>query len=472
MGDFSTFLYGKKLRKFQQLPSLIILLFVVEIFLQISGYILEPVFAQENEGQVYIVQLDDTLWKVAEKYFGDGNYFDQIVAATHAKHAVDPTFTLIEDPNLIFSGSKLWIPSSATLATVRGSDSNEKLAPESSTTDTDSANVQPSTTTEIAGQGPDGHIAFSFWNDSPDRCTYEINVIDVNACLTSADACQANRRIFSLNNASEPALSPDGERLAFRGWGGIPEKYNDDQLDHPYFNCAAPRAERHLGHTTLDGVGYQETGIYYEDSHPDWSPNGERLLFDTGRNGDGLVRIMAISADGSYEEDLRIAGQQPSWAPDSDRFVYRGCDLTGNRCGLWLARALPVQAWDLGINMVGPLFEEVSVAHPDWSPVSDEIVYQSPVNGSWDLYLINADGSGQRSLTSDSSIEGLPVWSPDGQWIAYLSDAEGNWGIWIIRADGSERHLLFPFDGGIFTPHPIVPYFNRDWLDEQISWSR
>jgi hypothetical protein len=57
-------------------------------------------------------------------------------------------------------------------------------------------------------------------------------------------------------------------------------------------------------------------------------------------------------------------------------------------------------------------------------------------------------------------------------WIAYLSDVDDNWGIWIIRADGSERRLLFPFDGGVFTPQPITPYFGRDWIDEQISWSR
>jgi Tol biopolymer transport system component len=188
--------------------------------------------------------------------------------------------------------------------------------------------------------------------------------------------------------------------------------------------------------------------------------------------GDDITRIMAMSADGTYEEDLRIAGQQPSWAPDNDRFVYRGCDITGNRCGLWLARAIPLQAWDLGKNMIGPLLQEPEAAHPDWSPVGDQIVYQSPKSGSWDLYLINADGSNQRQLTNDPALEGLPAWSPDGQWLAYLSNAGGNWGIWLIRADGSQRQLLFAFDGGTFNPKPITPYFSRDWLDEQISWSR
>jgi len=146
--------------------------------------------------------------------------------------------------------------------------------------------------------------------------------------------------------------------------------------------------------------------------------------------------------------------------------------LTGNRCGLWLARAIHVEAWNLGINLLGPVLEETEAAHPDWSPVGAQIVYQSPASGSWDLYVINADGSNNRQLTNGPGIEGLPVWSPDGEWIAYLSNADGNWGIWAIRADGSERHLLFPSDGGIFTPKTVTPYFGRDWLDEQISWGR
>ena len=127
--------------------------------------------------------------------------------------------------------------------------------------------------------------------------------------------------------------------------------------------------------------------------------------------------------------------------------------------------------------MIAPVIEDDRAAHPDWSPVSDLIVYQSPQNGSWDLYLVNADApagpQGPRPLTDDPGIEGLPSWSPDGQWITYLSDAGGNWGIWIMRADGSERHLLFPFDGGGFVPpEPVEPYGRRDWIDEQTSWSQ
>jgi hypothetical protein len=431
---------------------------LLSLVLLAGGYFSAPaVLAQEQDGQVYIIQANDTLWKVAEKYLGDGHRFSEIIAATNAKHAADASFLLIQDPNIIVSGAKLWLPAAGALLPA-------ETQPAQPSAPVEMAEAQQSL---VAATGPSGHIAFSFWNNAPNRCTYEINVIDVPACLKDGAACQANRRIFVLNNVSEPALSPDGTRLAFRGWG------EPTSEDSPYKDCAKALPARYLANTTLDGTELRGTGGFWEDSHPDWSPDGKRLLFDTGRNGDGIIRILLINADGSGEEDLRIAGQQPSWAPDNARFVYRGCDLTGNRCGLWLARAIPAKPWETGFNMLGPVLEEPEAAHPDWSPVGDQIVYQSSLGGSWDLYVINADGSGKRQLTSDAGIEGLPAWSPDRQWIAYLSDAGGNWGIWLIRADGSERRQLFAYDGGIYKiPKVVEPYFTRDWLDEQISWSK
>lgn len=405
--------------------------------------------AQGEDGQAYVVEANDTLWKIAQKLLGDGNQFEAIVAATNAKHAQDSSFTLIQDPGQLVAGSKLWIPAS-TFNPAAGTQ-----APSST------QSVQTSSSV------PTGHIAFSFWNNAPNRCTYEINVIDVQSCRQDAAACQANRRVFTLNNVSEPALSPDGTRLAFRGWGDPPTE------DNPFYGCAPAVKARYLANTTLDGTELRGTGGFWEDSHPDWSPDGKRLLFDTSRNGDGITRILLINADGSDEEDLRIAGQQPSWAPDNERFVYRGCDVSGNRCGLWLAKALPAKPWETGFNLLGPVLQEAAAAHPDWSPVSEQIVYQSPAGGSWDVYTIKADGSGQRQLTDEASIEGLPVWSPDGQWLAYLADAGGTWGIWIMRADGTERQQLFSYDGGSYTlPAIAEPYNVRDWLDEQISWSK
>jgi TolB protein len=53
-----------------------------------------------------------------------------------------------------------------------------------------------------------------------------------------------------------------------------------------------------------------------------------------------------------------------------------------------------------------------------------------------ELYVVNADGSGQRRLTSISSLE-TPSWSPDGRRIAFRRQAGGKSGIYVVSTDGS-----------------------------------
>jgi dipeptidyl aminopeptidase/acylaminoacyl peptidase len=74
------------------------------------------------------------------------------------------------------------------------------------------------------------------------------------------------------------------------------------------------------------------------------------------------------------------------------------------------------------------------------------IAFESTRNGSSDIYVKAADGTGVRQLTSSPSAEVDPAWSPDGRRIAYSGDesAEGHQNIWVMNADGSGKVLLTP----------------------------
>jgi TolB protein len=76
---------------------------------------------------------------------------------------------------------------------------------------------------------------------------------------------------------------------------------------------------------------------------------------------------------------------------------------------------------------------------PNWSPDGTKIVFYSERNGQpADLFVINADGTGERQLTHTPAAEGYPSWSPDGRRIAYEADSpDGSFDVYVMNADGS-----------------------------------
>jgi Tol biopolymer transport system component len=104
------------------------------------------------------------------------------------------------------------------------------------------------------------------------------------------------------------------------------------------------------------------------------------------------------------------------------------------------------QIYVIGSNGVG----EVSVTQgakasdgPAWSPDGTKIAFSSNRDGNWEIYVMNADGSGATRLTINRSADdGSPTWSPDGTKIAFHSDRTGNYEIYVMNADGSSQTNL------------------------------
>ena len=76
---------------------------------------------------------------------------------------------------------------------------------------------------------------------------------------------------------------------------------------------------------------------------------------------------------------------------------------------------------------------------PVWSPDGKQIAFSSKRDGSWQVYVMNADGTNVRRLTTGSANNDYPAWSPDGNYIAFSSTREGrNFDIYVMDAfDGS-----------------------------------
>jgi YD repeat-containing protein len=81
---------------------------------------------------------------------------------------------------------------------------------------------------------------------------------------------------------------------------------------------------------------------------------------------------------------------------------------------------------------------------PRWSPNGSKILFQSdrddPVNGYNDVYAMNADGTGQARLTASANDDCGPSWSPDGSKIVFQSLRDGqHYQVYSMNADGTNQ---------------------------------
>ena len=75
--------------------------------------------------------------------------------------------------------------------------------------------------------------------------------------------------------------------------------------------------------------------------------------------------------------------------------------------------------------------------NPSWSPDGKMIAFITARDGNGEIYIMNADGSGQTNLTNSPANDYAPSWSPDGKKIAFWSANEGNSEIYFMNIDGS-----------------------------------
>ena len=190
-----------------------------------------------------------------------------------------------------------------------------------------------------------------------------------------------------------------------------------------------------------------------------------RIALTTDRQGDS--EIYAMDADGTHVRRLtRTRGFDGfgSYSPDGRKLLYYR-----NEGGVWVMNA----------NGTGKRNLTPASAHNSpggWSPDSRKIVFSSNRDGNGELYVMNADGSGQRILlTSPSSEEYAGPWSPDGKTILLGSDRDRNWEIYAADADGKNlRNLTHSpgidgrFDGMLWSPDSrrILFASTRDTRDD------
>ncbi len=108
----------------------------------------------------------------------------------------------------------------------------------------------------------------------------------------------------------------------------------------------------------------------------------------------------------------------------------------GGTFGIYQVRLGPVPS-------LTPLAADGSISlQPVFSPDRTRIAFTSNRSGSFDIYVMDADGGAPRRLTSDPGTENDPAWTPDGTRIVYTTAAGAKAQIAVVGIDGAGARVL------------------------------
>ena len=222
-----------------------------------------------------------------------------------------------------------------------------------------------------------------------------------------------------------PTWSPDGTRIAF---GRITFAVNKSQIY--IMNADGSNATRITNNSA-------------NDRQPAWSPDGTKIAFVSDRDGNEEIYVM--NADGSNQTRLTTNASfdiDPAWSPDGTKIVFA---TTRDFPGIAGNIADGFEVYTMGADGNNPLRltnNSSSDAQPSWSRDGTRIAFASQRDGLPVVYLMNTDGTNQVSITQSTTLDSQgPQWSPDGTTIAFFSlnrvSQSNDFEVFLMNADGS-----------------------------------
>ena len=211
-----------------------------------------------------------------------------------------------------------------------------------------------------------------------------------------------------LPGDGDPAVSPDGSRLAFS-------------------SARTGNREIYVADTTTGELRRLTASRTLDDRKPAWSPDGRRIVWQTGAAGRD-ADLFVMRADGLGKRPLAVAAGDdidPAWSPDGTRIAF-----ASNRSGgydLWLVPSAGGEATPL-LDLPG------ATRAPAWSPDGRQLAYSGTSGGGASIWILRLDPLATRRITNSSHEDLNPDWSPAGGRLTFTRADRGHSRTWVIRA--------------------------------------
>ena len=225
-----------------------------------------------------------------------------------------------------------------------------------------------------------------------------------------------------------PAISPDGETVAF--------SYRGDIWSVSASGGEAARLTVHEAH----------------DFMPVWSHDGRSIAFASDRYGNDDVFVMPAAGGAATRLTFHSADDRPtSFTPDDEAVLFWagrldardmvGYPRGGNQPELYsaaLTGGMPTQV--LTTPAIHAVWDSAGerLAYSDEKGLEDEWRKHDDSSFARDVWIYDAASGSHTRLTEFGADDRNPVWAPGDDALYYLSENSGDFNVWSLRLDGGE----------------------------------
>jgi TolB protein len=220
------------------------------------------------------------------------------------------------------------------------------------------------------------------------------------------------------NTLAMPAVSPDGNRVAFTSWAkGTPQIMMIDTLSGrplPFYN--------------------QEASV---NSQASFTPDGKEIYYAS--SAAGLVQIFAASIDG---QGFRRISRRDALEAEP-KVNPKNPNLLLMSAGPGHQQIYQLNADGSGVQMVTN--GEGEASNPAWNPDGQHIAFswtRGYAKGDFNVFVMDFGSRQYVQLTHSEGRNENPVWAPDGRHLVFASTRSGKSQIYSMLADGSQVKQL------------------------------
>ena len=191
------------------------------------------------------------------------------------------------------------------------------------------------------------------------------------------------------------------------------------------------------------------------DYEPFWSPDGRQIVLVSSRHGGMKIHLLKADSKGNGSDMRQLTfgsdeDDTPAWSPDSRRILFNTTQFVAAPAAD--GRNVPSDNKVVGEQIDKKM--DLATIRPDgtdlkrittgggytyasFSPDGASILHRRVDGPKSQIYIMNADGTGDHNISGEATLDGWPAWSNDGRRVIFSRRINDRFQLFVMNRDGT-----------------------------------